>query len=116
MIIILLILTSDRSRFRQVVSDAVPERRNDNNSNQEEIEMLRHIFKATEQHYNFDLPLEFIGHDVELLVFCLDEANTKPAPVESKLGILDFAGVLKDSPNFNGDIVQLQREIRDEWH
>jgi len=77
--------------------------------------MLRQVFKATEQHYNFDLPPEFIGHEVELLVFCLDEVNTKSAPLESKQAILDFAGVLKDSPNFNGDVVPLQREIRDEW-
>jgi hypothetical protein len=77
--------------------------------------MLRHVFKATEQHFVFDLPPEYIGHDVELLAFCLDEANSKITPLKKQHSILDFAGVLKDSPNFNGDIVQLQREIRDEW-
>jgi hypothetical protein len=33
---------------------------------------------------------------------------------DKKQSILDFAGILKDSPNFKGDIVQWQREIRDE--
>ncbi len=27
----------------------------------------------------------------------------------------DYAGVLKASPNFNEDPVELQREMRDEW-
>ena len=75
--------------------------------------MLRHVFKATEQRFVFDLPMEYLGHDVELLAFCLDEAFSKRKPLEKKQSILDFAGVLKDSSNFNGDIVQWQREIRD---
>ena len=77
--------------------------------------MLRHVFKATEQHYDFDLPPEFVGHEVELLVFRLDETARQSAQSASKQSILDFAGVLKDSPNFNGDPVQLQREMRDDW-
>ena len=77
--------------------------------------MLRHVFKATERRFTFDLPLEYLGHDVELLAFCLDEARTERKPLKKKQNILDFAGVLKDSPNFNGDVVQWQREIRDEW-
>jgi len=68
--------------------------------------MLRHVFKATEQRFTFDLPLDYVGHDVELLAFCIDEAKLNTIPRESNRSILDFAGTLKDSPNFNGDIVQ----------
>lgn len=27
----------------------------------------------------------------------------------------DYAGILKDSPNFNEDPVEIQRKMRDEW-
>jgi len=27
----------------------------------------------------------------------------------------DFAGILKDSPTFKGDPVEIQRKMRDEW-
>jgi hypothetical protein len=27
-----------------------------------------------------------------------------------------FSGILKDSPNFNGDPVEIQRRMRDEWN
>lgn len=29
--------------------------------------------------------------------------------------LLKLIGILKDSPNFNGDPVQLQRQLREEW-
>ena len=28
----------------------------------------------------------------------------------------DFMGILKDSPNFQGNPVDIQRQMRDEWH
>ncbi|MBF0461089.1 MAG: hypothetical protein HQL87_06815 [Magnetococcales bacterium] len=39
----------------------------------------------------------------------------QPPPVEPA-GWRRFAGILKASPNFNGDPVAIQREMRDEWH
>ena len=36
------------------------------------------------------------------------------APQAGRL-LLDYAGILKDSPNFNEDPVELQRRMRDEW-
>ncbi|HEY9643124.1 MAG TPA: DUF2281 domain-containing protein [Coleofasciculaceae cyanobacterium] len=38
----------------------------------------------------------------------------KEAPQSGRL-LSDYAGVLKDSPNFNEDPVELQRRMRDEW-
>jgi hypothetical protein len=32
-----------------------------------------------------------------------------------KKTLADFAGILKDSPNFNGDPVEIQRAMRSEW-
>jgi virulence-associated protein VagC len=29
--------------------------------------------------------------------------------------LLDYAGILEDSPNFNEDPVEIQRKMRDEW-
>lgn len=34
---------------------------------------------------------------------------------QSKELLSDYAGILKDSPNFNQDPVELQRKMRDEW-
>jgi hypothetical protein len=32
-----------------------------------------------------------------------------------KKTLADFVGILKDSPNFNGDPVEIQRAMRSEW-
>lgn len=32
-----------------------------------------------------------------------------------QLSLKDFAGILQGSPNFNGDPVEIQKEMRDEW-
>lgn len=34
---------------------------------------------------------------------------------EKKKTLSDFIGILKDSPNFNGDPVEIQRALREEW-
>lgn len=76
--------------------------------------MLRHLFIATEQQFLLELPSEYLGHQVEMIAFCLDDPQ--PAPKHGKTSrLMDFAGILKDSPNFNSDPVQFQRELRDEW-
>ncbi|MBW4662581.1 MAG: DUF2281 domain-containing protein [Drouetiella hepatica Uher 2000/2452] len=38
----------------------------------------------------------------------------KEAPQAGRL-LSEYAGILKDSPNFNEDPVELQRKMRDEW-
>lgn len=55
---------------------------------------------------------EFLLHKAELRV----EQNTtqKEATPSGRL-LSDYAGILKDSPNFNEDPVELQRRMRDEW-
>ncbi|MEI6206667.1 MAG: Uma2 family endonuclease [Desulfuromonadales bacterium] len=79
----------------------------------EESDMLRHVFRATEQRIYFDLPSDFLGHEVEMIAFCLDE--TAPVIKHKKKTLLDFASLLNDSSNFNGDPVEFQRELRNEW-
>lgn len=39
-------------------------------------------------------------------------ARQQPSPPKS---LTSFIGCLKDSPNFNGDLVAWQREQRNEW-
>jgi hypothetical protein len=43
----------------------------------------------------------------------LDSTPKQTAPARGLL--LDYAGILKDSPNFNEDPIELQRRMRDEW-
>ena len=43
--------------------------------------------------------------------------TSKPTPpAEPKRGILDLIGTLKDSKTFEGDPVEIQRRLRDEWN
>lgn len=41
--------------------------------------------------------------------------KTKPQPLQTEKSLLDFAGILQDSPHFNEDPVAIQRMMRDEW-
>ena len=41
------------------------------------------------------------------------EANVMSSSKSKKLA--DYSGILKDSPNFNGDPVEIQEEMRNEW-
>ncbi len=36
-------------------------------------------------------------------------------PLEQERSLLDFFGILKDSPSFNGDPVEIQRRMRSDW-
>jgi len=77
--------------------------------------MLRQILKPTENRVVLELPTEYIGHQIEILAFPLDEAATHPSEPNQSFDLLSFAGTLRDSPNFNSDLVEWQRGQRDEW-
>ena len=36
-------------------------------------------------------------------------------PLKQEKSLLDFFGILKDSPSFNGDPVEIQRRMRSDW-
>lgn len=36
-------------------------------------------------------------------------------PNEARHLLSEYAGILKESPNFNGDPMEIQRRLRDEW-
>lgn len=42
--------------------------------------------------------------------------TSKAPPAGPKRGILDLIGALKDSKAFEGDPVEIQRRLRDEWN
>jgi len=44
----------------------------------------------------------------------LQQRQTEKPPEQEK-SLLDFFGILKDSPSFNGDPVEIQRRLRSEW-
>ncbi len=50
-----------------------------------------------------------------LLQHRLQSFLTKEVHCEEN-GFVAFSGILKDSPNFNGDPVEIQRKMRDEWN
>ncbi len=45
--------------------------------------------------------------------FVINQLNSERQPVSGLLS--DYLGILKDSPNFNEDPVELQRAMRNEW-
>lgn len=45
----------------------------------------------------------------------LEQSTMPKDTTQSGRFLSDYAGLLKDSPNFNEDPVELQRRIRDEW-
>ncbi len=49
-------------------------------------------------------------HFVEFL-----KQKSKAQSNQSGKLLSDYAGILKDSPNFNEDPVEIQRRMRDEW-
>jgi Protein of unknown function (DUF2281) len=55
---------------------------------------------------------EFLLHRSKLRI---DQNAPQKEASQTKRLLSDYAGILKDSPNFNEDPVELQRRIRDEW-
>ena len=52
------------------------------------------------------------------VVTVLEPLETDEAPTQLTNKVLDwqrFAGIMKDTPHFNGDPVVLQKAMRDEW-
>lgn len=77
--------------------------------------MLRQILRPTESRLVLELPAEFIGQEIEVLAFPVEDAPKPPADTAPSTDLLSFASRLRDSPNFNGDLVEWQRAQRDEW-
>jgi uncharacterized membrane protein len=53
------------------------------------------------------------ANQVLLFVESLPRDSEKPDDAPKLLA--DFLGILKDSPTFNGDPVEIQRAMRDDW-
>ncbi|MCV6637915.1 hypothetical protein [Candidatus Albibeggiatoa sp. nov. NOAA] len=51
--------------------------------------------------------------EAEIVLVINPKHSTMTAPKEDNL--LELVGILKNSPNFSGDPVQIQRKIRQEW-
>jgi hypothetical protein len=68
------------------------------------------------------LPEEQVAEILDFAEFLLHKSKLQTeqkiarqeAPQAGRL-LSDYAGILKDSPNFNEDPVELQRKMRDEW-
>lgn len=77
--------------------------------------MIKQVVKVSERRVVFEMPDDYIGHEVEMLAFRIDETEAGGATPAGKQDLLAFAGILRESPNFNGDLVDWQREQRNEW-
>ncbi len=64
------------------------------------LERFKHI-----EAISWEIPVQYITESSEIC----GESTQK-----GKL-LLDYSGILKDSPNFNEDPVEIQRKLRDEW-
>jgi hypothetical protein len=74
--------------------------------------MLRQIVKPKERRIVLELPEEYVNQEVEVIAF----RTAEPAAARPKAGnLLNYAGVLADSPNFKEDLLAWQRAQRDEW-
>ncbi|WP_353571903.1 hypothetical protein [Candidatus Albibeggiatoa sp. nov. BB20] len=51
--------------------------------------------------------------EAEIVLVINPKHSTMTAPKEDSF--LELVGILKNSPNFSGDPVQIQRKIRQEW-
>ncbi|CAG1021752.1 hypothetical protein MTYM_01230 [Methylococcales bacterium] len=78
--------------------------------------MLRQILIPTESRLVLELPAEFIGQEIEVLAFPVEDSSKRPSDAIQQADLLSFANVLCDSPNFNGELVEWQRAQRDEWN
>ena len=77
--------------------------------------MIKQIVKVSDRRVVFELPVDYIGHEVEMLAFRTDETAAGGTIPTEKQDLLAFAGTLRSSPNFNNDLVDWQREQRNEW-
>lgn len=77
--------------------------------------MIKQIVKVSDRHVVFELPADYVGHEVEMLAFRIDETDAGGAVSTEKQDLMAFVGILRGSPNFNGDPVDWQREQRNEW-
>lgn len=57
------------------------------------------------------LPEPVLAEIIDFAEYLESKQQKQSAPLSFK----DFAGILKDSPNFNDDPVAIQKEMRDEW-
>ena len=63
---------------------------------------------------NLRLPKEckgVFGKETRIILLVEEDRPERPTPLTFE----SFAGVLKDSPSFEGDPVAIQRAMRDEW-
>lgn len=67
------------------------------------------------------LPEEQASEVLDFVEFLKQKAQLQPGQEISghdssaKRLLSEYAGVLKDSPNFNEDPIEFQRKMRDEW-
>lgn len=59
------------------------------------------------------MPEEEISKVLEF-VNCLQQKSNSESSKKGK-PLSDYLGLLKDSPTFKGDPVEIQRQLRDEW-
>jgi hypothetical protein len=73
--------------------------------------MLREIIKPHTDIITIQIPKEYVDHNVEVIVFPFDEIQKIVKSKKMKYDLSDLTGKLK----WNGDSVEEQRKIRDEW-
>jgi hypothetical protein len=73
--------------------------------------MLREIIKPHTDIITIQIPKEYIDHNIEVIVFPFEEIQKPAKKKKMKYDLSDLTGKLK----WNGNSVDEQRKIRDEW-
>ncbi|MEK7990867.1 MAG: hypothetical protein VSS52_007660 [Thiotrichaceae bacterium] len=78
------------------------------------MEIFRHNLLIPEnRQITLTLPDTIPTGEAEIVLVINPKHSTMKAPKEDNL--LELVGILKNSPNFSGDPIQIQRKIRQEW-
>lgn len=79
------------------------------------METLKKIVYVPSNHklqFELMVPVDFPPGETEVVIILVPKSTPQ---VKDKNEFLKLAGKLKNSPNFKGDPLKLQRKLRDEW-
>lgn len=76
------------------------------------LEGIREFEIKKENHHIVLVPTEEVDSMEQLHTQISVEGNTESS---QKRPLSDYLGLLKDSPTFQGDPVEIQRQLRNEW-
>jgi len=75
--------------------------------------MIRTLVTPDNQDISIHIPADYVGRQVEVLLYAIDELNQTTAPIKKKPS--DFRGKLNLTEDQYQDFQQHLKDIRNEW-